>query len=103
MTFEELLKECANGKMPKVIYNGKICQVVTIKNGDGYYGVGVNIGNKWVDWFHAEIGTDKRKKYMSELTIASGITQDNSCPSCKNGIVIKKLRYRECDNCGTLF
>lgn len=72
MTFEELLKQCADGKMPQVLYNGKICQVVTIKNGDGYFGVGVNIGNKWVDWFHAENGTDKRKKYMSELSPLAG-------------------------------
>ncbi len=69
MTFEELLKSCSSGEMPKVTYNGHARQVVTIKNGDGYIGIGVDTGKPFIEWFHAETGTDKRKKYMSELKI----------------------------------
>lgn len=75
MTFEELLKLCAGGEMPMVMFQKKECQVLTIKKGDGYYGCGVDIpGVPYVVWFNAEPGTDGRKKYMSELTPCVGKT-----------------------------
>jgi len=97
MTFKELLQQCANGEMPKVLYNGKVCQVVTIKNGDGYNGVGVNTGNNYTDWFHAESGTDKRKKYMSELSVVDAQTAQ------KNEFAIPAVSVNEkvvCDHSG---
>lgn len=71
MTFEELLKSCSTGEMPKVLYKGNVCQVTTIKKGDGYSGVGLRTSEPYIEWFHAETGTDKRKKYMSELQLVN--------------------------------
>lgn len=67
MTFEELLKECLNGQMPAVIYNEKCCVVQTITCNKGFVGCGIDTGKGYVEWFHATPGTDRRKKYMSEL------------------------------------
>lgn len=69
-TFEDVLKACASGKMPKVTDGTKIGQIVTIKNGDGYHGVGVYYeGVGYVKWYHAKHQDDHRSKYMSQLTI----------------------------------
>lgn len=77
MTYEQLLKHCACGEMPRVrvikahkgLSLGAEGVVVTIKNSKGYRGIGVDFGRGWDDWFYAEEGTDKRMKYMNQLEI----------------------------------
>lgn len=70
MTFEEVLKACSNGKMPKVEDRGCVGQVTAIKNGDGYVGISVKFPNTSYNvWFHAEEKKDKRARYMSELNL----------------------------------
>jgi len=69
MTFEELLKASANG-LPKVNYNGNIGKVTTIKDNGRYRGCAVNFfGKSYDDWFHDSDETDKRSKYMRDLTV----------------------------------
>jgi hypothetical protein len=71
MTFEEVLKACAIGEMPKVKDSvGRVGQVITIKNGDGYHGIAVLFDDQnWADWFRAGDDTDRRRKYMRDLTL----------------------------------
>lgn len=69
MTFEELLKYCACGEMPSVIWNGVTGRVVAIKSNDVYKGCAVRFDKPYDEWFWAEKGTDKRRKYMAELNI----------------------------------
>lgn len=79
MTLKELLKACADGKMPKVKCNrfikgakSDVGQVVVIKQGTstaGFFGCAVDFpGLAWDTWFHETPGTDKRNHHMSELT-----------------------------------
>ncbi len=84
MTFEELLIACGEQKkLPKVEVTalnhdhqkskfkvGDVGQVVTVKDGDGYYGCGVFFGwISYVIWFYAETKDDNRKNYMEKLKI----------------------------------
>jgi len=69
MTFEELLIACGKGKMPQVVYRGKIGRVVTIKTTDGGYGCAIVFDLSYAEWFHAIPGTDKRSKYMADLLL----------------------------------
>jgi hypothetical protein len=78
MTFEELLKACASGEMPKVkligthrnITTGAIGQVVTIKKNRNHGGVSVDFGIINYDcWFHDSKDEDKRSNYMYQLEL----------------------------------
>lgn len=77
MTFQEILYACGQGYMPRVKVEKPLSpnasrygEVIGIKNGDGFEGVIVNFpGMSCNTWFHAEDGTDKRKKYMKDLTL----------------------------------
>lgn len=88
MTFEDLLKSCANGShLPNVSCSralsasgrhvGGIGKVTTIRDNPGYKGCAATFtsGNFEV-WFWADEGTDKRKHYMSELSIIEPNAQE---------------------------
>lgn len=72
MTIKEVLNASENGILPEVNYKGKIGRITVIKKNttvSGWCGVAVSFpGGKYDEWFYEETGTDKRKKYMSELT-----------------------------------
>lgn len=71
MTFEELLKACANGKMPRVS-NGQISgQISVIKQCNEHFGCAVDFDNGpgYSVWYHAISGNDHRKNYMRDLSI----------------------------------
>lgn len=84
MTFEELLKACGSGKLPKVktskpfshknaeggFSRPEIGVVVTIKNTDRHKGCAVYYeGLNWYPWYRADNGNDYRSQYMRDLTI----------------------------------
>lgn len=77
MTFEGLLKACASGKMPRIESTEPIRQsssrkgtVTTIKHNGRYSGCGITFDSMNYElWFYSEAGTDKRKKYMSQLIL----------------------------------
>jgi hypothetical protein len=77
MTFEELLKACGKGTLPKVrietpVKNSKAIDgiIVEIKNCGNYKGCAVRFPDMaYNKWFYAETGNDKRCNYMSELSI----------------------------------
>lgn len=68
MTWEELLQASVTG-LPQVIWNGKTGRITAIKDNGDYKGCSARFLNNYDEWFWAETGTDKRKKYMSELTL----------------------------------
>jgi len=71
MTFEELLKACNTGVLPRVS-NGQIeGTVVVIKNNNSAKGCSVEFdhGPGYDIWFHAEDGHDLRKSYMKNLIL----------------------------------
>lgn len=37
-----------------------------------------------------------------EITLRKPVVSGQVCPICKKGKIVEKLRYNECDNCGTL-
>lgn len=76
MTFEELLRACGNnGRLPEVVYNGKIGKVTTIRDNGLLKGCSVNLGKDYDDWFHDSESTDKRSKYMRDLTLNNSESQ----------------------------
>lgn len=81
MTIEQLLKACSSGNMPRVRIETPVRHstahtgiVTTIKQSadcEGHTGCAVRFdGMKYDSWFHAKTGTDKRTRYMSELSLA---------------------------------
>lgn len=76
MTIPDLLKACANGKMPMVKTSRHVKyalkdegQVVVIRT-SGRRGCAVQFpGLNYDTWFNEELGTDERSRYMSELSI----------------------------------
>ena len=71
MTFEELLIACSSGKMPKVrTQGGSIGTVCVIKDNGRHKGCAVNFpGIAWDTWFTDSDETDKRTRYMRELSL----------------------------------
>lgn len=71
MTTKELLIACGSGVMPKVkneVFG--IGQVTTIKDNDRYIGCAVKFESPNYDiWFWDSNETDKRTKYMRELSL----------------------------------
>jgi hypothetical protein len=82
MTFEELLKACASGQMPRVeltgdhkhVPKGMRGYVVTIKYKDRHKGIAVRFDNgpSYDCWFHyGPMETDKRSNYMHQLKLVN--------------------------------
>jgi hypothetical protein len=77
MTFEELLKACQTGTMPKVkvLYmlpyaQSDIGTVTTIKDNGKHKGIGVQFpGMKWETWFADSKDNYRRTKYMRDLIL----------------------------------
>lgn len=69
MNWTDLLMELSKGEMPNVSYNGKIGKVVLIKDNGRHKGIGVDFGKGYDDFFHEEVKSDKRSKYINELTL----------------------------------
>lgn len=77
MTFNELLISLSSGHFPRV--NSSIKHrhaesssgvVTTIKDSHGYRGCAVRFDGMTYDtWFYDDPGTDKRMRYMDQLTI----------------------------------
>ncbi len=84
MTYEELLKACSTGALPRVSIGTMVAHATskkgvvtsvkdttTVKNlSITYKGCSVRFdGMAYDTWFYAESEKDKRKHYMSELTL----------------------------------
>lgn len=70
MTFEELLKACSTGELPRVQFYDLNGRVTVIKDNEGFKGCGVKFSKMPYDtWFYAEDGNDGRKKYMKDLIL----------------------------------
>ena len=74
MTFEEALKACADGTMPKVItQDGHEAQVTVIKNHNKTKGVEIVIPGlpewKSTRWYWDSDETDKRRNYIRDLNL----------------------------------
>ncbi len=77
MKFEEILKACSSGKLPKVLSSCPIKYaqsakgtVTTIKANGKHSGVGVTFeGLDYELWFHDSDDTDKRTRYLRDLTL----------------------------------
>lgn len=77
MTFQELLKACASGKMPRVKstehfkgHTSTTGTVTTIKTNGKHSGCAVTFdGMAYDTWFHEEWEEDKRSKYMNQLIL----------------------------------
>ncbi len=81
LTFEELLKACSSGEMPQVFVDdtirgasSNVGTVVCIKkqNVSNWHTQGCAVhfpGMKYTIWFNAVTETDKRSRYMAELTL----------------------------------
>ncbi len=70
MTFIDLLNACAYGSLPKVKYNNADGAVTTIKDNGKYKGCGVSFPGIYGEvWFWDSPETDKRSRYMRDLTL----------------------------------
>lgn len=79
-TYNDILQHCSKGFFPSVKIDvtlrhctSNFGKVVVIKDEpDGFKGCAVRFeGMNWNTWFYANNGSDKRKHYISELTIIS--------------------------------
>ncbi len=71
LTFEDVLKACAGGNMPKVVTEkGTVGIVTTIKDNGRYKGIAVKLWGMDYDlWFHESDSSDKRSRYIRDLKL----------------------------------
>jgi hypothetical protein len=125
MTIADVLQSlaCQSGKMPQVITNsGVVGQVTTIKDNGKHRGIGVQFPDlNYETWFNDSNDTDKRFRYMRDLSFYSNAEQgDVFCEKCKQSTFIidhvrtgsliyfkidgnnelANKKYMKCKNCG---
>lgn len=71
MTWEELLKGCASGKMPRVkTSSGRGGTVRAIRDEGSHRGCTVELdGMNYASWYWAVDGKDQRSRYIRDLTL----------------------------------
>lgn len=77
MTFDEILKSCSSGKLPRVTTNIEVPYtshvtgtITTIKQNSRHCGVGVTFdGLAYEVWHHDSKDNDKRSRYIRNLSL----------------------------------